>query len=254
MKVTRPPKRSEAYFNALFYGLTGVGKTTLLGSAQDCPATSPLLIIDVDGGLLALADRKIDVVRATNFKQLQEVYDYLRNQNDKYKSVAIDSLTEEQRVISMGSITGEVDDDLGFNDLGRSTPPTRQDWLKSSHHMRKLIRAFRDLSYTTDEKRRVHVFLTSMQKVDEPSQRGTPSLPGQLALEAGGYVDVLGRLAIRPQEREDGKTVKKRFLYTSEHTDEEGITYLAKNRMGRLGRGVWDPTIAKLIELWTAAD
>ena len=252
VKITRPPKRSEAFYNMIVYGMTGVGKTHLLGSAQDCPTTSPTLILNIDGGLLTLADQKIAVVNVANFKELQEVYDFLRNENTKYKSVAMDTLTEEQRVISMGSITGEVDDDLSFTDLGKSTPPTRQDWLKSSHQMRKLIRAFRDLSYHSDPTKRLHVFMTAAQKVDETMQRGAPALPGALALEAGGYVDVLGHLVMRKRLSEDGtKETTHRFLYAHEHTDDDGVTYLGKNRLGRLGRGVWDPTVAKLIELWT---
>ncbi len=250
MKVTRPPKRSEAFYNMLVYGTTGVGKTTLLGSANDCKETAPLLFIDVDGGTLALADQKIDVVRPTSFKQLQEIYDYLRLENTKYRSVALDSLTEEQRVISLGSIMGEVDDDLAIMDLGKATPPTRQDYLKSSWQMRKLIRGFRDLSYGA-AKQQLHVFMTAMEKTDELTQRGTPALPGILAFEAGGYVDVLARLVIRKQANDEGKVRERRFLHTKEHTTEGGITYLGKNRLGRLGKGVWDPTVESLIKLWT---
>lgn len=250
MKVTRPPKGNDAYFNALFYGFTGVGKTTLLGSAQECKATSPTLIIDIDGGMQALAGRKIDVVRVTNFKELQDIYDDLRTSNTKYRSVAIDSLTEEQRVISMGTIMGEIDDDLAYKDLGRTTTPTRMDWMKSGMHMRKLIRAFRDLSYGA-AKQQLHVFMTALEKVDETTMRGTPSLSGVLALDAGAYVDVLGRLVIRKRQGEDEKVREERFLHTRDHTTEDGITYLGKNRLGRLGRGVWSPTIETLIARWT---
>lgn len=252
MKITRPPKPESAHFNALFYGSTGVGKTTLLGSAQDCEATSPMLLIDVDGGLLSLAGKKIDVVRPTNFSQLQEIYDFLREDNDKYKSVGIDSVTEEQRVISMGSIMKDVDDDLAYKDLGRETVPHRQDWLKSAQQMRKLIRGFRDLSYRRDPDKRLHVFMTALEKMDEKSGYGCPALPGVLALEAGGYVDVLARLVIRRRtDPETEKSTEARFLHTREYTTQDDVTFLGKNRLGRLGKGVWNPTIDSLIKLWT---
>lgn len=250
MNLTKPPKRADAHFNGIFYGVTGVGKTTLLGSAQKCKATSPMLFIDHDSGLLSLADTDIDVVRPMNFPELQEVYDFLRHDNTKYRSVGIDTLTEEQRGISMNTILDEVDETAAYKDLARSTPPTRQDWLKSQIHMRKFIRAFRDLSYLPDRTRRLHVFMTAGEKVDETSAMGCPALPGVLGLEAGGYVDVLGRIVIRKRVV-DEKTVESRFLYTKEVTTEEGVKFLAKNRLGRFGRGVWDPTIKTLIDKWT---
>jgi len=252
VKVIHPPKPEAAHFNGLFYGFTGVGKTTLLGSAEDCEATSPMLLIDVDGGLLALAGKKIDVVRPTNFVHLQEIYHYLREDNTKYKSVAIDSITEEQRTISMGGLMNEVDDELAYKDLSKSQPPTRQDWLKSGIQMRKLVRAFRDLSYLKDRERRLHVFMTALEKIDEKSGRGCPALPGVLALEVGGYVDVLARLVIRKRiDPETEKTTEARFLHAREYTTSDDVIYLGKNRLGRLGKGVWNPTITSLIQLWT---
>lgn len=252
IKVTNPPSRSEARFNGIFYGLTGVGKTQLLGSAEDCEFTSPMMLIDLDGGLLTLADTDIAVVRPTNFVELQEVYDYLRNDNTKYQSVGIDTLTEQQRGISMGTILGEIDEDLAYNDLSKSTAPTRQDWLKSSVHMRKFIRAFRDLSYLEDTERRLHVFFAAGERTDEVRNIGCPSLPGLLGLECGGYVDVLARLTVTSRETEDNKIEEVRYLYTKEHEDQGGVRYLGKNRLGRLNRRVRNPTIAKLIAQWTA--
>jgi hypothetical protein len=92
--------------------------------------------------------------------------------------------------------------------------------------------------------------MTAQEKIDEKSSMGGPALPGVLLLEAGGYVDVLGRLVIRDREV-DGKVKSSRYLYTKERTTDEGIRYLAKNRLGRLGRGVWDPTMQVLIDHWT---
>ena len=249
--TTKPPKRTEAHFNGIFYGLTGVGKTQLLGSAEDCEATSPMLLIDMDGGLLTLAGQQQDVVRPTNFPELQDVYDHLREDNTKYRSVGIDTLTEQQRGISMGSILGEIDEDLAYNDLGRSTAPSRQDWLKSSVHMRKFIKAFRDLSYLEDSEKRLHVFCTAGERTDESRSIGCPSLPGVLGIECGGYVDVLARLV--STTREVGDTLKEvRYLYTREYEDDEGVKYLGKNRLGLLGRRVTNPTMDRIMNKWLA--
>lgn len=255
MKVGKTPTRQDAHFNGIFYGATGVGKTVLIGSSQLCEATSPLLIIDMDGGLLSLAELDIDVVRPKNFVEMQDVYDFLRNDNEPenggYRSVAVDTLTEEQRTISMGGILGEIDSDMQYQELGSTVVPQQRDWQKSAIQMRRFIRAFRDLSYIADESRRLHVFMTAQERVDEKTSNGGPSLPGVLLSEAGGYVDVLGRMVIRRRQTEDGKTVEERFMFAKEVTNSEGIRWLAKNRLGRLKGGIRNPTMDSLIAAWT---
>ena len=167
--------------------------------------------------------------------------------------MAIDTLTEEQRGISMGSLLGDLDGELAYTDLERSTPPTRQDWLKSAAQMRKLIRGFRDLSYLRDEDRRLHVFMTAAQRVDDKTSIGGPALPGVLLHEVGGYVDVLARLVKVKRKGDDGKTKTVRYLHTEDHNS-DGVTYLGKNRLNLLGNGIWRPTIGDLIARWMATE
>lgn len=251
MKVTRPPKLTDAHFNCIFYAVTGAGKTHLLGTANDCPVTSPMLLVNFNGGMLTLAGREIDIVSPTNFTELQEIYEFLREDNTKYRSVGVDTLTDEQRDISLGTLLKEVDDEMAYTDLGRDTPPDRRVWLQSAHQMRKLIRAFRDLSYLKKKSKRLHVFMTAHERVDEQSGFGIPAISGVVGLEAGGYVDVLARLTKR-RRNVDGKIKTVRYLYTEEHETEEGVVYLGKNRTGRLGAVVKEPTISKIMEKWTA--
>jgi hypothetical protein len=234
--------------------MSGVGKTFICGTAENWEGSSPCLFIDVEGGALTLHDvvPNVDVVRPTNWAELQNVYNFLRNENTKYKSVVIDSLTEVQRAISMAGILGDVDDGGTYSDLERSNPPNRADWLRTSEQLRKFIRAYRDLSYLKDEKRRLHVIFTALEKYDEKKETVCVQLPGALGLEAGAYVDILGRLSIvETVDPETSAKVTKRHLLVSEYTSEDGTKFLAKNRGGRLGTSMWNPTVRDLIGVWS---
>lgn len=249
------PENSE-HLNMIIYGDTGTGKTYLCGSALDFEGSSPTLFIDFEGGTKTLHGRKIDVVRPKNWKEIQTIYEYLYHDNEKYKSVVIDSLTELQKKFSMGAIMGQFDEDNNnYADLENSVAPTRQDWLRSGEQMRKTIRAFRDLAYLQETSRRVHVIMTALEKYDEKKRIICPSLPGSLAYECGALVDIFARLSkqavtvINPETKEE-KVITRRHLLTEEHVDETDLKYTAKNRGGRLGKQMWDPTIAKILGVW----
>lgn len=253
---------STEHLNMIIYGDTGVGKTTLLGTASEYVGTDPLLLIDIEGGTKSLHGKQVDVVRPKMWREIQEIYNYLRHENTHYKAVAIDSLTELQRKHSMGSIMGDLDAESDeYGDLEKAISPTRQDWLRTGEQMRKFIRAFRDLSYLSDRERRVHVIMTALEKYDEKKDLVCPQLPGALGLECGAFVDILGRLSIVSREvdmvegdegYEEGavKVVTARHLLTAEYVTEEGMKYKAKNRGGLLGQQVWNPTITSLIGVW----
>ena len=67
------PAEAVPYLNMLIYGNPGVGKTTLLGTAQDHPETTPMLLIDVEAGVTTLRKRKdIDVITARSIQDIVE--------------------------------------------------------------------------------------------------------------------------------------------------------------------------------------
>lgn len=249
------PLEDTTHVVALIYGMTGAGKTFLIGTAQDCEATAPCLILVVGGGDLTLraAGRTEHVARPATWREFMDVYDWLRHDNDRYRSVAIDSVTDTQRQVSMGGVMGEIGEEGEYLDLESMAIPDRQDWLRSGEQMRRMFRAFRDLAYLADREKRLHVFFTCLERLYEQKKTVCPSLPGQLGTDCGAYVDILGRLSKQVVEEEDDageiQTVVRRHLLVDDYTDDRGIRYLAKNR-GNLGTTVWDPTIRDLVEGW----
>lgn len=147
-----PPSDSLKYLNCLFHGEPGSGKTFLCGTAQDHKDTSPLLIIDAEGGTTTLRKRSdIDVVQVRSIDELNDVFAKLDESVDEktnsmyYKTVVIDSLTELQKVDMVG-IMREVT--MKRPDLDPDVPSMRE-WGKSQEHIRKIVRAFRDLPCNT---------------------------------------------------------------------------------------------------------
>lgn len=253
MKIHRPTTLEEASFNSIIYGMTNSGKTTLLSSANDCERTKPCLFVNVDGGMLSIAGKKISVVSPQNFGELQEIYEYLLNDNKKYRSVALDSLTATQTDISMDSLIGAVDERRAYSDLSEGKAPTQQNWLQSGLQMKKVIHAFRDLSYLPDPEKRLHVFMSASERMDEKRSIVCPALPGILGLQCGGYVDALLRMSEELVEGEDGKTKEVHVLYARKFMDSDGNLCLAKNRLNMLGRRMVNPTVDSIMKKWRAA-
>jgi len=246
--IERP--EDSSHINMIIYGESGSGKTYLGGTAQDCEDASPVLYIDFEGGTETLRGKPIDIVRPKNWIDIQNIYDFLVNENDKYRSVVIDSLTELQKKLSMGSILGELGPDTDrYLHLERAIAPTISDWLRSGEQMRKVMRAFRDLAYLSDRDRRVHVVMLAQEKADDKKGVVCPSLPGALGVDCGAMVDILARLSRRTITDDDGNTTTRSHLLTDVYTDQLDVRYLAKNRGGRLPLSIWDPTIEKILEL-----
>jgi Zn-finger domain-containing protein len=253
-ELTLPVSKPEEtkHLNIMVYGLTGAGKTTLLGTATEVAAMTPMLVVDVEGGTLSLAGKDVDIVRPQNWKEMQEIYTFLRESNHKYKAVAIDSVTEVQQKLSLGTITGEVNDEGAFKDLGKAVARQRDDWQLTGIQMNRFLRAFRDLTYLPNEDRRLHVILNALER--EPKDNSPmvcPLMSGALGPGAGAFVDILGRLSVIPVEDEEtGETSEKRYLLLDRYQDRKGITFLAKNRGGRLGQGMWEPSFGKILGAW----
>lgn len=255
LKLTKPEIGRDIRLNMLIYGLTGVGKTRLLGTAQDCEYTSPIFYIAVESGTVTLSGKNIDIFRPHSYADIQEAYDFLRYENTTYKSVGFDSLTEDQRKLSMGEITGTLEGETSYRNLADHTPPSRYDWLASSGQMRRTIMAFRDLAYLPNKRRRIHVFFTALEKRDEERNIVCPALPGVLGLDVGASVDVLARMSIERIERND-KVKRYRKLSFQEVVGDDGITYMGKARTpesSTLPNTMFQPTIAKLLEYWLGA-
>ena len=225
-RVTTPDQ--IAYLNLLVYGRSGVGKTFLCGTAQDHPKTSPVLLLDVEGGTTTLHRRSdIDVIRVKSTNDIVDNYNILRTQNDGYyKTVVIDSLSELQDV-DMSEIMRKRDREADIAEI--------REWGQNRNHIRKIIRAFRDLE--------VNTIVTALLDVDKDSQTGAvtyqPALPGKLQVEIPGFLDIVGYYYATVDEEGIKRTIQ--FAQTRR--------VIAKDRTATLGDKLDDPTIPMMWDM-----
>ena len=194
----------QTYVNALVYGESGVGKTTLCGTAPNP------LIISVEGGLLALAGKSLPVFEVDTRNDLNEVHEWLKLSDEakNFDTICIDSLSEVAEVL--------------LSEEKIDTKDARQAYGAMADMMAITVRGFRDF--------KKHVVFTAKNKKIVEESTGAisymPSVPGQQFLhglpyffDEVFYMD-FGKLP-------DG--TKYRFLNTAGDRQ-----YIAKDRSGLL--------------------
>lgn len=194
MLVPQLVSAQDAKINLLLYGLQGVGKTTFAASAQDHPKMSPVLFINLEGGLLSVAGRgDIHSVNISSISELEELYWAIRKGEEpfnQFKTFIIDSGSEMQQLSlqetvirntaegqKKGKFQNRTLDEIYLEDYGQSTA-----------QMKRLFRWFRDLPH--------NVIITALPQFVYP--RGgedgdpievRPAFTEKLANSIIGYVD-----------------------------------------------------------------
>lgn len=222
-RVTDQPNQ----FNMLIYGESGVGKTTLAGSADSIPEMRKVLLIDIEGGTLSLRGHYPDVetVRVKTWSDMQSVYDELHLGGHGFNTIIIDSLTEVQKM-SMDKIMKKLVEEYSERD---ADVPGIREWNINIEQTRKFVRAFRDLPTNT--------IFTALEKQDKNPMRGSirrkPSLSGKVADEVSAFLDIVAYLYTKEANGEN-----KRFLLCGATEDT-----VAKDRTGKLELVIENPTL-----------
>lgn len=230
----KPPAESITWLNMLIYGEPGVGKTHLIGTAQDHKATAPVMIIDIDGGISTLRRRKdIDVVQVRSVAQLVHAYRTLYNaipsdgKKFPYGTVAIDTLSELQSLdlaevmSAFAKVNDKIDPDV----------PDMRGYGKSASHMREIVRCFRDLPCNT-------IFAAHSETDRDNSMRliNKIKLVGKLRVDVPGFLDIVGYYFTEMEGDELAR--KLQFVKTE--------TTMAKDRTGAFDALEINPTIPSL--------
>ena len=147
------PRIEQYKLKMMVYGPPGVGKTTLLASAGLHKLTAPILLINIEGGILSVADSSIlglkeppDVVDLKSFEGLEQIFWYLAKGSHPYKSVGIDSLSELQ-MINLEGIVKKLVNKISAGGAKRESLDDiwREDYGTSTQQLRRVVRQFRDL-------------------------------------------------------------------------------------------------------------
>jgi len=218
----------------MIYGEPGVGKTHFIGTATEHKLTSPLLIIDIDGGVSTLRKKKdIDVIQIRSFNELIKTFRTLKDavpgdgKKFPYGTVAIDTFSELQQ-LDLGEIMTTF---ARTNDKIDPDIPDQRGYGKSGSHMRDVIRAFRDLPCN------LIVSCHSQTERDNNMKLVTQiKLVGKLRIDIPGFLDIVGYL--RAEEEGDEITRYLQFQKTA--------TTIAKDRTGAFDPVEVNPTIPGL--------
>lgn len=232
----QPPDAFVDWVNALFYADPGGGKTWLCGTADDSEETSPVLILDVEGGLTTIRHReRVDAVPIRSENDIVEVYNKLyhsiKDGKMYYKTTCIDSLTE------LASLIMKVTMDIAYNanpDKVVKEVPSPREWGIVREKMRKIVRGFRDLP--------CHVIYTahvSYQQDEGQPIKMFPGFAGKLRQDIPGFMDIVGYMY---SENDGGEVTRKvQFAQTRR--------VVAKDRTSALGDFMDNPTIPMIWDL-----
>ena len=227
--------KDDFSINMLIYGVPGVGKTYLAGSAGMVPEMSPVLYIDIEGGGLTIKksfpDADIEFLRLDNPDKLKDVYEYLKTKEHGFKTVVIDSFSELHDM-SIATITQEA---AKANSSQDSEVPSPREYGKARTRSRSRIRGFRDMD--------INVIMTTHVQNDRDSIDGTmffkPALAGKLAEEIPGFVDIVLYMYTKKQDK------KALALDRKALTQPDGKHY-AKDRTGKLPTIIEDMTMSSI--------
>ena len=184
------------YLKCLLYGRTGIGKTTLLGTAPN-----PFIIATEDG-MLSLASQKIDYALVTSTDQIRKLY--LELSKSEYETICIDSLTALSDMI-----LGEVEKETGTEEAITTYPLVRTKLIKT-------INAWLGIPK--------HIIMTATETRSDNHKPVLPSVIGSKLCED------LGRFFNHVQFMDFGKDGEV-IIHLSRHKYS-----VAKDRTGEIGK------------------
>ncbi len=196
------PTRSAtlaSFRSYVLYGRSGTGKTTL---ASTFPA--PILLLDVKdkGTDSVIGIKNLDILDVEDWEQLdEEVFWFLKQHPDKYKTVIIDTVTQAQEMMMRQLLDGKKTK----KKAGEWGSMTRQEFGAVSSAMKTMVTNFRDLP--------MNVVFIAQQRVshaDEDSAAGLepeigPQLMPSIASHLNASVSIIGNMFIRESKLKTAK-------------------------------------------------
>lgn len=214
--VPVPLMLEQEKLRGVIYGEFGVGKTV---AATSFPKP---LVVDTDGGLVSVAlhGRVLERFDPTGYKDLENLYVFIKNNADRYESIVVDSFTELQRglldeIVDDGATRDEAKGKL--NSITRFVPE-QGEYLANQRQLRRILDAFRRLDK--------HVILTAGVRM-RGAQRTPDCAPGALSI-IGYWSSFIGEIVTHA---ESADAPLERYLVV-EPTEQR----IAKSRYAGFGR------------------
>lgn len=205
------------------YGDFGVGKTSF---ALSFPKP---LVIDTDAGLVSVAlyGREAERFDPTGYKELENLYLYVKKNSDRYETIVIDSFTELQRLLLDEIVDDGATRDEAKGKLNAITRfvPEQGEYLANQRQLRRILDAFRRLGK--------NIILTAGVRM-RGMQRTPDCAPGALSI-IGMWSSFIGEIVTHA----DSPDSPLRRYMVFEPTAER----MAKSRFPGLGRFIQLPPV-----------
>jgi len=190
------------HIKALIYGASGCGKTVFAGSAIDKDNTK-VLFLSAEGGLLSIKDKKPKYVDIKSMKDLKDAYSYLKDEDHKFTTIVLDSITEISNTLKL-----EIEKKEGHT-------MQLQNWGELKNTLIKIFRDFRDLP--------MNVILLAQEAYindEDKIRKIVPSLDGKGSTSALPYfMDVVGYLKVDVKGNREIRTNNKINLVTKDRSE-----------------------------------
>ncbi len=245
----KPLNQVSQVITALFYGRSGTGKTTLLGTFP-----KPLLVIDIGekGTDSLIGEEGIDVIQVADWTELEEVYWELKGGRTKYKSVGIDALhTMQGMAITQVKLDGnkKETDQTSQRDFGQAGALMTQ-WCS---HFRDLKDDGIQVAFLAHD--RVNTVDTEDDEMINPEIG--PRLMPAVASAITGMVNVVGNTYIREvvtRSKKVGEKAKRDIDYCL-RIGPNGIysTKVRSSKKVEIPEFIVDPTYDKLLDVINGA-
>jgi hypothetical protein len=184
VQIQKPSEIKETGECLALYGVAGSGKTTLAATATRSALGSPLLYVDVEGGVRAIRHLDdVDVLEVGSWSELESIRREIKLQRHDYKCIVFDNMSEMQ-AMNMKHIVG-------------NETPQIQHWGKSTADLLAFTREMRDLTSRSD----LNVILIAWDYPEKEESTGivkrqigfTPSL----AEKFPGIINTVGHITIK---------------------------------------------------------
>ena len=209
----------------LIYGESGTGKTRL---ASTFPGA---IFADIDKGMSSVTEQ-VELIDIDNFKQLENMYLFLKSGEHEYQTVVLDTLNEMQRIAMHATVEDFPSIRRSYDDL-----PSMSDYGKMLHDMVELTRNFISLPL------RVVLLAQVVSRLFDTDVL-QPQLVGKnTSREICRKMDVVGY--IYKSEKEDPETHKKLSEIAFDANE-----YVTKDRSFRLPAILTDPSFSRISSYW----